>query len=90
METRKTCCRACGENKGHSFAQCKNVGAMKEIIASQDNETKSFQEQMSAMKADVARIPQLEGAYHLSNRIIHALLDLAEIHRRLAPKGNPS
>ncbi len=73
-EERKTYCRACGENKGHNFSQCKNVAGLRQIIRLQDPQ---IEDRMKNEK----RIEELEqqlgkansdGAY--VSRVLQALL----------------
>lgn len=80
-EKREQYCRACGQNKGHSFSTCKNVSSLRSIILSQDNETKGYQGEMERMKATVSRVPALETSLALYQRLLDSLLELCELKR---------
>lgn len=82
MSERKTYCRACGENKGHNFPQCKNIAGLRGIIQSQDNELSSYADRIQRAEGGAEELAQLRATNQFLERTAESLLTLTEIYRQ--------
>lgn len=74
-------CRACGTGRGHTFASCKNLRAIKRIVESQDGELTSALQQLKTVEEARTRLLQDQTTGRFFGRVVAALLDLAEAKR---------
>jgi hypothetical protein len=81
-EKRETYCRACGTNKGHNSAGCKNAAGLRAVIKCQDDEIAGLMDRASSSNVNEQAARRLEQQCAYLERIISALLDLAESKRR--------
>lgn len=81
-------CRFCGENKGHSTAKCRNLKEIKKILADQDSELERYLQMAADAKDDLkksrAEVEELRAGLGMQGRMLSALLDLAELQRKMA------
>jgi hypothetical protein len=75
-------CRFCGENKRHSTKACTNVAAIKKDLACTDDELAGAMSRISRLDEIEKEVQDLRRAIGLHSRIVHALLDLTEVHRQ--------
>lgn len=78
---RKTYCRACGENKGHSFSGCTNYRNMREIVKEQDHEMENMAASSAKYASELREYDHTKLQVQGLSRMINALLDLVESRR---------
>jgi hypothetical protein len=81
QKKKTTYCRACGENKGHSFHECKNISGLRSIIKSQDLEIDGYLGRLKQEEERSKLLSQLQTNYDFLTRNSLALLDLVEFYR---------
>lgn len=73
---KKTYCRVCGSDKGHSFGGCKNLSGIKNIVRMQDNELEGALAEKSRLAPfEKSAITAQENANTLY-QVVQALLQL--------------
>lgn len=80
-------CRFCGENKGHATARCQNLKEIKKILADQDSELERYLQRATTAEDDLkksrAEVEDLRAGLGMQGRMLSALLDLAELQRKV-------
>ena len=74
-------CRHCGSGQGHTSAKCTNVSKIKATLACVDGELESASERIAHLLEFESRCEEVEKSNRSLNRIVFALLDLAEVKR---------
>lgn len=79
-------CRACGENKGHSFMACKNASGMRDIIMSQDDEIEELQGRVETLYTNSQAAENLQQQLDFTARVLAVLVANAELLIKAASK----
>lgn len=81
-------CRFCGENKGHSTEKCQNLKEIKKILANQDSALERYLQRATTAEDDLKKsrseVADLRDGLGMQGRMLSALLDLAELQRKMA------
>ena len=81
-ETRTNYCRVCGENKGHTFKECKNISGLRKVIALQDAERENLHAEANRLRQIDKKLDERIAENSLLHRILFSLLELVELKRK--------